>query len=140
MIHVIAKSYYLFIKRLHRGQSTFKFSTASSARVPRPTCLPWAVFAAPTARGCDWPALLAAVLACFRQNSPGQRPKGVLDLQSPAVGFWKSGILHPPPSQWALELRMLTLNGARSTFEPSLRRFFGVSIFDVFFDTILNFA
>ena len=72
-------------------------------------------------------------------NSPGLRPIGVLDL----VFFWcwvlEVGMFtSPPPSQWALELRMLTLNGPRSTFEPSFCRFFGVTIFDLFFDTILH--
>ena len=72
-------------------------------------------------------------------NSPGQRPIGVLDL----VFFWcwvlEVGMFtSPPPSQWALELLMLTPNGSRSTFEPSFCRFFGVSIFDLFFDSIFH--
>ena len=44
----------------------------------------------------------------------------------------------PPPSQWALESRSVVPRSGNSTLEPSFCRFFGVSIFDSFLDTILH--
>ena len=44
----------------------------------------------------------------------------------------------PPPSQWAPGPGSSRPRGPRSTFEASFGRFFGVSIFDWFFDTIFH--